>query len=324
MTDALEQAFGLGVGESEPRFATTLERLIHLRTIPSLGQLAARGLTYVATCATERHFAAGDEIYRPDEVVGAVHFLVEGKVRVEQEGLHLLDGTPPFTIGIFPVLSGSQVGQHAVALEPTVTLELQRQHLFEAFEDDFGFVENAIRQLSRQMVNSQRFLESRGLFERSEPVKAPYPHEPLDLVERLALMGDGIYQDMNIEPFIQLVRASEEIRLEPGDVLWEPGEPSTWGVNIAHGVIACHGDDRSFRMGPGSSLGFLECYGLLHRSYRAVAETKVVAMRQPAEVFFDVLEDNFKLAQGFIGILSSLILRFSLQIAQVKADEEEE
>jgi len=319
MSEALDTAFGMGMGEGDLRFPSVLDRLIHLRTLPTLGRLAASGLTYVASHAVERHFEPGELVYSPDRPVDAVHFIAEGRVRVEQEGLHILDGVPPFVIGFFPVLSQSTTGQRAVAVEPTVTLELARPALLEVFEDDFGFLENAIRQMSRQMVEMQRELEARGLLERSTPEQTPYPHEPLDLVERLDLMGRDFYADSNIEPFVQLVRMSQEVRYEPGDLLWETGDPSSWGLNVAHGVVRCEGEDRVFRVGPGSSLGYIECYGVLPRSYRATAETRVVALRQPGEAFIDVLEDHPKLALSVASMMAGFVLGLSLKVAQAQA-----
>lgn len=324
MTDlALESAFSIGMGETRVRFPTTLDRLIHLRALPNLGGLAGSGLTYVATHAAERHYEPGELVCRPNEPVCSVHFIVEGRIRVEQNGLHLLDAVPPFAIGFFPVLAASDVGQKAVALEPTVTLEISRADLLEIFEDDFGFLENGIRQLSRQFAQTQAELEIRGLLTRSEPKDTPYPHERLDLVDRLELIRYGPYADVNLEPLVQIVRHAPELRLEPGDVLWEEGEIATWGTHIAHGVVACTGEDRSFRMGPGSVIGFLEGTGALPRSYRAVAETRVVALKETTEVFFDVLEDNFTLAIGFLSYLSTMMLDLSMELARAKLSDGE-
>jgi len=317
---AFDQAFRIGMGETRVRFPTPLDRLIYLRTLPTLGGLAGSGLTFVASQATERHFSAGELIYRPEEPIGVVHFIVEGQIRVEQEGLLLLETGPPFTIGFLPVLSGSPVGQKAIALEDTVTLEITRSDLFEIFEDDFGFLENGIRQLSRQFLECQRELEIRGLLERSEPEVTPYPHHALDLVERLALIRNGPYAKVNLEPLVQLVRDAEEVRLEPGDLVWEEGDPSLWGLHIAHGVIRCESSERSFRMGPGSVLGLLDANGGLPRGYTAVAETKIVAMKATTETFFDVLEVNFPLALGLLAFFSGMVLELTGRVARARID----
>jgi len=319
---AFDQAFRIGMGETPVRFPTPLDRLIYLRTLPNLGGLAGNGLSYIATQARERQFTTGELLYRPEEPIDVVHFVVEGRVRVEQEGLHLLDALPTFTIGFLPVLAGSRIGQTATALEPTVTLEIVATDLLEIFEDDFGFLENGIRQLSRQLLEAQSELEVRGLLTRSEPEATPYPHERLDLVERLALIRKGPYADVNLEPLVQLVSQAEELRVEPGTVLWEQGDPSTWGLHVAHGVIHCSNDERSFRMGPGSMLGYLDANGQLPRAYRAVAETKVVLMKEPTETFFDVLEDNFTLAIGVLSFFSQGLLQLTARVAKARQDDQ--
>ncbi len=315
---ALDQAFSIGMGETPVRFPTPLDRLIHLRTLPNLGGLEGSALTYIATHAEERHFEVGDHVYLPEERVTAVHFIVEGKVRVEQEGVHILDGEPPYAIGFMPVLASSEVGQKALVVEPTVTLEVSAADLFEIFEDDFAFLENGIRRISAQFTKAQEELECRGLLERSEPEETPYPTKPLDLVERLELFLSGPFALSNLEPLVQMVRLAEEVRYEPGDVLWEQGDVATWGLTVAHGVVSCESNDRSFRMGPGSTVGIGEANGQLPRSYRAVAETRVVGLKQTTEVLLDVLEDNPEMAMGMLSFLSRLMLDFSIRLAQAK------
>jgi CRP-like cAMP-binding protein len=319
---ALDQAYSIGIGEAQVRFPTVLDRLIHLRSLQNLGGLAGTGLTFIATHAEERHYAAGDIIYRPGEPVAAAHLIAEGRIRVEQEGVHLLDGVPPFAVGFFPLIANSQVGQSAVAVEPTVTLEVSRADLFEIFEDDFGFLLSALRTQSRQLANTQEELEVRGLLIRSEPEDRPYPTEQLDFVARLELSRRGPYVECNLEPLVQLARQAEELRFEPGDVIWEEGDAATLGATILYGVVECVSEKRSFRMGPGSNIGLIESIGLMPRSYRAVAETRVVALKQGSEVLLDVLEDNPSMAMDLLSFLSKVILDLSLRLARAKLDDD--
>ena len=323
---ALDQAFGIGIGigEARVRFPTTLDRLIHLRALPNLGGLASTGLTYIATHANERHYKAGELVYRPEEPVTAVHLIVEGGIRVEQEGLHLFDAVPPFATGFFPVIAKSPVGQKATALEATVTLEISQTDLFEILEDDFGSLENGLRQQSRRLAETQRELESRGLLTRSEPEERPYPEEPLDFIERLELTRRGPFSTVNLEPLVQLARLAEEVRYEPGDVLWEAGEASTWGARIVYGVVSCTSVERNFRMGPDSSVGMIESNGHMPRSYRAVAETRVVALTERSDVFLDVLEDHPMVALGLLKFMATALIDNSLRLARARLTDPSE
>ncbi|MFT5993626.1 MAG: CRP-like cAMP-binding protein [Bradymonadia bacterium] len=307
-----------GIDDSGRRFATPMERLIYLRSIPGLAAVGKDGLMYLAQRTTEHFFPAGTEVFRPDRPVEGVHFVVEGVIRVWQEGRHLLDADTNGGIGFQPVLSGSTIGQRAVALVDCVTLEIRRDHLFEMMEDDFAFFANGIRQLASALISAQRELDSRGLLERSEPEDVPYPTEPLDLVQRLSRFDRGPFADVNLEGLVHLVRRYPEVRLPAGTVLWEEGDPATWGLHVVYGVVSCESEERQFKMGPDSVVGVLESYSEEPRSYRAVADTEVVALRADVSAFFDVLEDNFDIAVGFMEFLSKIVLRLSVQLAEAR------
>ena len=320
MNEALDQALAIGGAEPKLHYPTPLDRLIMLRTLPNLSVVAGRGLTFIAARASENHYDTGELLFRPDEPVTSVHFIAEGKVRVEQEGLHLVDVEAPFGVGFLPILSSSDVGQTTSALEPTVTLAITREDLFEIIEDDPTFMENGIRQLAKQFSELQTELEIAGHVTRSEPEETPYPINELDLVERLDLMLGGPFANVNLEPMVQLARGAEEVRVEAGEVLWEEGDESTCGLHIVHGVVACESATRKFRMGPRSVLGISESHGRIPRSYRAVAETRVVALRSRTEGFFDVLEDNFALASEYLNFMSTITMDLTLKRARLRAE----
>jgi CRP-like cAMP-binding protein len=320
---ALDGPLVFGIDDSGRRFATPMERLIYLRSLPGVESMGRDGLMFLAQRSTEHFFPAGTEIFRPDRPVEGVHFVVEGLVRVWQEGRHLLDADAPGGIGFQPVLSRSAIGQRAVAVVDGVTLEIQRDHLFELMEDDFDFAASVIRQLAGRFVSAQRELELRGLLDRSEPEEVAYPEEGLDLVQRLSRIGRGPFADVNLEGLLHLGRRYPEVRVKAGTVFWEQGEPSTWGLHTVYGVVSCESDERCFRMGPDSVVGVLEAYSGQPRSYRAVAETEVVAPRAEMSAFFDVLEDNFDIAIGFLEFLSTILLKLSVRVAAARASDDQ-
>ena len=298
-----------------------MERLLHLRSMPSIGGMDGDGLTYLAHRSVERRYAKGEDVFSPENPVRSVHFVVEGAVRVMQEGAHLLDCRPPWAIGFLPVLSKSPIGQHAYALEDTVTLEVTQADILELMESDFGFLATGIRQLSRQLLEYQAKLEKNGRMSRSEPDdEVPYPEKELDLVERLSLSRFGPYEDVNLAALLQMVRQQREVRWPPGHVIWREGDFAADGFHVVYGVVHCHSAERDFRMGPKSVLGFLESNGLLARSYTATTETEVVALQSTTEGFFDVLEDNFGLAFGFLSFVSGWVMQLSIRCAEMEAE----
>ncbi|MFT5353224.1 MAG: CRP-like cAMP-binding protein [Polyangiales bacterium] len=320
MSTALDRAYQPGMGAGiRRRFPTPLERLIHLRTLPNLGMIQRSGLSYIAQRSEERFFARGETVFEYDDSIDSIHFIVEGSISVDQEEIEVAVVKAPFAVGFHPVLSTGRVHQRMVALEDTVTLEISAAEMLSVIEEDFAFLETGLRQMTRQLVETQAKLETQGELARTEPDEVPYPVDELDIIQRLVTARTGPLETANLEPLMQLVRQFEEIRVEPGHTFWSEGDEAHDGLTIVYGVVSCKSEQRTFRMGPGSSVGHLEAYGSLPRSYHAVAETKIVALRGSAESFFDVLEDHFELAMATMGFVCDRLLELNLRVAKANA-----
>jgi CRP-like cAMP-binding protein len=303
---------------TDARFIGPIERLLYFRTLPQMSHLAPADLSSFAHYARERTFRKGERLLREGEPTASVFFLVEGRVSMRRAGRKILSVEAPFAVGFLPVLARDPNGVEVSAEVDTLALELGADELLDAFEDSFSLLEGGVRQLSKQLVQAQRELELRGLMARDEPVDTPYPEQELDLVQRLVLMRKtGPYREASLDPLLEMARRAVEVRFEPGDRLWREGEPASWGMHIAHGVVRCTGDGgkRLFRMGPGSVVGYIETYASLPRGYDAFAETRVVGLRGDTEVFFDVLEDNLELGLAFLGFLAQLLTRLYERLA---------
>lgn len=308
----------------DARFIGPIERLLYLRTLPTIGELPASELANIAHYTRERFFKKGATLLPEGEPATSVFFLVEGRVSMLRGGRVIRVVEAPFAVGFLPVLSRDPNGIEVRAEVDTVALELGADELFDAFEDNFSLLANGVRQMSKQLVEIQRELELAGMMQRDEPVETPYPERELDLVERLVLMRKGgPYRDASLEPLVEMAKRATEVRFEPGEKLWNIGDPSDWGMHLVHGVVRCTGDDgaRVFRLGPGSVVGYIETYAALPRGYEAVTETRVVGLRGDLETFFDALEDNFELGISFVGFLASLLVRLYERMATLQAAE---
>jgi CRP-like cAMP-binding protein len=296
---------------ADARFVSPIERLIYLRTLPAFGQLPPSELAAIAHHTRERFFKKGAPMMREGEPASSVFFLVEGRALMRRGGRPLRTVEAPFAVGFMPVLARDPDGVECVAEVDTLALELGADALLDVFEDNFSLVETGIRRFAKQLADVQRELELAGGLAREEPIETPYPERELDLVERLVLMRQtGPFRECSLEPLIELCRRVVEVRMEPGEVLWREGEPADWGLHVAHGVIRCSGDDgRSFRMGPGSIVGYSETYARVPRGYTATAESRAVFLRGSPEVFFDVLEDNVELGMSFLGFIARMLTR---------------
>jgi CRP-like cAMP-binding protein len=306
---------------TDARFIGPIERLLYLRTLPTIGHLPPAELASIAHYTRERFFPKGSVMLREGEPASAVFFLVDGRASLRRGGKPIRIVEAPFAVGFLPLLARDPNGVEVRAEVDTVALELGADELVDAFEDNFSLLENGVRQLSRQLAEAQRELELRGALSRDEPVDTPYPEHELDLVERLVLLRrGGPYRETSLDSLVELARRSTEVRFEPGAVLWNEGEPATWGMHIVHGVVRCVGSEgkRVFRLGPGSVIGYTETHGNLPRGYTATTEGRVVGLRGDQEAFFDVIEDNFDLGMAFVGFLAALLTRLYERLA---ADE---
>jgi CRP-like cAMP-binding protein len=309
---------------SDARLIGPIERLLYLRTLPTIGHLPPSELASIAHFTRERFFTKGGVMLREGLPASSVFFLVEGRASLRRGGTTIREIEAPFAVGFLPVLARDPNGLEVRAETDVVALELGADELLDAFEDNFSLLENGVRQLSRQLAEVQRELDALGLLRRDEPIETPYPEQELDLVQRLILLRKaGPYREASLDSLVELARRSVEVRFEPGEQLWEDGAVASWGMHIVHGVVRCEGQGgkRVFRLGADSVIGYIETYAGLPRGYRAVTETRVVGLRGDTEAFFDALEDNFELGIAFVGFMAGLLTRLYERLAteQMKA-----
>jgi CRP-like cAMP-binding protein len=306
----------MAFGESPQRFATALDRLLYLKTILDLADLSPRALSYIAQRSTERTFEIGDHLYEPDRPVESVHFVIDGRVAVEEAGAPLMQVAGRARLGFLAVLAPREVRWDATALEPTHTLELSAEDLHLTLQTDATFMETGIRKLSRRMIQMQGELGKRGLLHRSEPIQTAMPRYPLDPIERLSRLRVGPHANTNVEALFELAESLSERRYQAGDLIWGEGDDAEVGLHVVHGVVRCGEGDQSFRMGAGSIIGELEALAAMGRRYRAVAESQVVALAVSREAFLDIAEANFGLAKGFVSFISGSLLDLQSKLAQ--------
>jgi CRP-like cAMP-binding protein len=294
----------------DARFIGPVDRILYLQSSANLGALPADDLYSMALNLTERYFKKGTPLLSEGRVVDRVFFLVEGQVTLRRAGRLYRTLTPPGTAGLLAALSRNPAGTDAYAEEDTLALEMSIDDLWNVTEESFELLIAMLRELTREMAELQRRMEVAGALLREDPLHTPYPDRPLDLVQRLVVLRrGGPFQSASLNALAELAERAVELRLDPGTVLWREGDKAEYGLNIVHGVVSCVGDGgrRRFRMGPGSALGTLETLAQLPRSYEAVTETPVVALRGNMEIVLDTLEDNAELGRAFLGFLAGAL-----------------
>jgi CRP-like cAMP-binding protein len=305
------------------RSVPPLERLLYLKRLPTLGSLPAADLTFIAELAEERFFQKGNVIYREGEPIPAIHFVVEGGIRVSRHGRRLGSVGAGAGLGGLGLFAGDNEGVEAVAEEDTLTLELDADAVFELFEDRFPILQHIIRDLCRELVDlAVRLRLAPGI--KDCPPLPPVPND-LDLVERIFFLRQiEPFKKNSINALAELSRTINQVRFEPGTTLWRVGDPASWLLVIASGTVRCRvpalasstaGAESApdpafeFRTCPGLPLGSLESLGELPRWHDAVTETAVVALQGNTDQIVDVFEDNFSMARDYLAVLAQSMLR---------------
>ena len=286
------------------------DRLLLMRSLPNFGALDEDALTLLVEHARTRFFRAGETVVAEGEPLGSVYVVVDGQITSNRKGKRLAVVTRSRGVGLLSVMARDPIGVHAVADLDTVTLEIPTDAFLDAIEQSFSVARNTLRLCAAQLVKKRGNLPAPA---DHPPVVelGEYRERPRTLVELMIDLraSPGIFKSANLDAIIAIVRATEEIRVEPGEVFWKLDEPSTHWLRIDHGRVRCtSADGRSMDVGHRFVLGILDAIGTAPRSYEARAETRVVAYRTQLEAFLAVLETHSDLTREFIARLAMAVL----------------
>lgn len=277
------------------------DRLIALRQFPAFATLAPEDAQAIANRARERRLSAGEVLFREDEPIDQVAFVVRGKVRTQRHGKVLGTYDERSVVGSLATLSELTDGFGVVALEPTTVITLPAEELLEVFEDHFTVVRTVLRGLASGLLDIRRRMGSGG-FQPSEWQPGPQAPPPLDLVGRIAQLRDAMpFAGARMEALADLARDVRETRLDADVQLWEEGEPSGAWLFILHGLVEVESSSgMTTTFGPGDVIGALGTLASVPRWYSARTTTELVALRTDDEALFDVMEDHFDFALALI------------------------
>jgi CRP-like cAMP-binding protein len=248
-----------------------------------------------------------------------VRLVVGGRVRNERRGRVLSVAKPPTLVGIGGVLGGRTASLRSVAETSVTLLSIDAQDFLDVLEDRFAVFLQLRRFYAESVVRLQRRL---AIFHTSGPLPdaAPEPGErPLNIVEQLLfLQKTSVFSGIPVNVIAQLVRGDREVRMEPGEVLWNDGDAGTQLVVIVHGHVRCgaEGAPGSFVAGRGYVLGADATFGGIPYSYDAVAVSPVVAITVAGPALTDMIEDHFELGRRSLAHFAQEEVRLQERAAQ--------
>ncbi|MEM9491977.1 MAG: hypothetical protein AAGC55_22720, partial [Myxococcota bacterium] len=215
-------------------------------------------------------------------------------------------------VGMMSVLARDEHGVTAIATTDTAVLTIPREVVLGALELRFSLLRNSLRLCAGAVVRSRDELPAQPGSD-SDVSPGVYREHGHTMVERLLVVRDSpLFSRCSIDAAAELVRHSQEMRGQAGDLLWDVGDPSTFGIRIEYGVFRCaNRDGRSVRIGSDYVLGMTDSLAGTPRSFSARAETHYICYRNELEPFLAVLEAHFDMAMDLLAVYANLLLQSS-------------
>jgi CRP-like cAMP-binding protein len=285
------------------------DRILLLRSLPAFGPLEDESLTLLAEHMRLRACRDGEVLLSLGEPVHHVYVVLEGELRWHRKDRAPVLSSSQDVVGWLTLMARDPNGLDARALGDALVLELPGEVLEHALEDDFGIVRNSMR------LGGSALLAARG------NLPSPRDRPPAlemgvlrpqrrTLVERLIDMRKvPLFARANAEALIALVRCTDEVRFEPGDVVWRIGDAATFWLLVEYGRLQCTNEDGEHQdIGSGFVIGIMDSIAQASRAYEVRADTLVIASRIELESFLGVLESHFELARDYLAFLSLTVL----------------
>lgn len=301
------------------RFVGPVDRILYLRTLPTLASLTMHDLARLAARTSEQFYRKGHVLSEAGQPIREFFMVVSGSASLRREGKVLLQCRPGETVGLIPALARMGEQYEAIAEEDTVVLEFELDLLFEMYEENFSMLQRAIRDLAREQIGFLR--QTVDGTTRAPWVGTPYkvPARELDVVEKLVLLRRGnIFRNIGLEALVLMATSMAQERWPAGMRLWEPGQRADHLLMILDGEVECQieGGAGIFTAGPGYPLGNIETLSGDDRWYTPVIRRDLVTLRGNHEALFDVLEDDFDVAMEFLAEMARGAMNSIQRIAE--------
>jgi CRP-like cAMP-binding protein len=256
----------------------------------------------LAAAMNDVYVKKGTTIYRQGDPSEHFHFLVTGEVRLEAPGQPSFVLGDESVIGIIDVMADRPRTRTAVATRDAHLLRLRGEDWLDMLEDNFEVARNTVIGVSMRVHDLVLQLAPSGGFQH--PIEGASAGGKLSLVEKiLALREIAYFSRAGIQALASVAGLLEEVRFEPGAVLFEASDAvapfifivvsGTVGVKRAQPQIAA-----SF--GPGTIVAGHTAFTPEIHAYHAEALTRAVALRVRREDLFDRMEEHFDLARSVI------------------------
>lgn len=275
------------------------ERQLALVNVPFFGSLSVQRLQILAESSAAHAFDPASNV--PLET--HLHIVVSGQAEHVFEGRTLQSLSENDAIGGLSLFCEEAEALRARSIGVLTTLAIERSLIRELIEEDFDALRLAIARTAARIVQS-----ANGLPIRSETPPTAERLAALEardsLVGRLRVLNNSVFDQGSLDASFDIARSMESIKLNPGTVVFEEGEPSDWWLFQLDGKILCENQHGSIELEGDSSLGGLSAMARAPRAYRATAVETTHAYRIHLESLMSVLEIHNDLALALLRTMS--------------------
>jgi CRP-like cAMP-binding protein len=289
-----------------------LDRALFLKAQPYFEGLTPNLLALLASHGEEEFFPAGSWLRRAGDPIERIHFFGSGSLAID----HAFEGRrgsveilPPGAIGLADHFARTPVPPAARATTDTLCLTLATADLDQILEDHFALVHTIARASCDSVVAARKSLASARSdevgFDPEDGIDTP---ATLDLVQRLARARRAPFlKGTNLTLLAELIKLDEPERVAPGEALWREGDRIDRMTLILDGRFRTDGRYGTARAGAGAMLGAWEIAATGSRFEGWVAEVPSRVLSIERELFVDLLEDHFELAEAYLRRVSEQV-----------------
>lgn len=287
------------------------ERILRLRSVPTLRTLPANDIAQLAASLRSVTFKKGDTLLREDEPPRCFYLVTTGTVTLRRKGKRIGTVRGPGGVGFLAYLARQAGGTSAVAESFVEALEVKGDAMDEVFEDHFIVLLGHIRWVAERLVaeNSVHqpppFVPPEGAFDKL------IGDSELGIVERIFLLRRmNAFTTANVNSLSTLARKLVELRLPAGHVLWRPGGQAEHSYFIVKGMLDLRWGDGKYvqEIGPGYVVGGAESLVGIPRWNELTTREPVVLLRGTREGLIDLFEDDHELALKFLSMLATFLM----------------
>jgi CRP-like cAMP-binding protein len=287
------------------------ERILRLRSVPTLRTLPANEIAQLAASLRTITFKRGDILLREDEPPRSFYLLTTGTVTLRRKGKRIGTIRGPGGVGFLAYLARQAGGTSAVAESFVEALEVNGDAMDEVLEDHFTVLLGHVRWVAERLIAEDKVNQPGPYVPPGVPFDKMIGERELGIVERIFLLRRmRAFTTANVNSLATLARKMVELRLPAGHVLWREGDRAEHNYFIVKGMLSLRWGDGQYsqQIGPGYVVGGAESLVDLPRWNELTTDEPVVLLRGTREGLIDLFEDDHDLALKFLSMLATFLV----------------